>query len=1174
MSSCLAISTLASWAQTLIAPVEIPVVPPSLWQSGGEGITLSEQDGVLAIHFDVEIERSQRIQHLTVLEESRLLELAEPVPIGREYERIFFDARGQDGSAESRRGTVFLRPVIEDENGERFSYEPYRMDTVQFGGAQDWTAWSTRPFWTSEAGGASPNIYVASGGDGNAWPDGKLHLIGFELRLRANHGGTQPGRQRGTLFLTDVRLASQRAEVRESVAFLDAFLQEKGEYRAAFEIRPAFQALPVGEFVAAFSFDPARESSRRQRVEIPFGSEMANSWIRYRFTDAEGGIAAEGDLRWEINRPPESTATLAFVDAATRPAIGQVRINPDRFTNGVYPAEVAPEITLRIFDPAPAEVRWELQTYAFRELLTEGVRTLSAGQGGFQDVVISLETPEDQTAFRFVYSLVGENGRELDRGSFVFGQAGDIEPNRNRNGVIPDREKIKEKPYNRITFHDGNSPVDSADVLTRFVKTLEEAGDFTTHVTFMMDLANFEILPGVYDFRILDQIMDAAADRRFGVTVRLAHAETKVPYQWLPYARVRDFDGSVIGGHYIYKAFSMADGSYMNSWVQAFRAMHERYREHPAFEGYYLMMPNGEWILPEEVWHGKIADYSWGAKRAFRNYLRTDLGLTLEDLNQHWGTSLSSWEEVDLPLPDWSRGSAPDLRPQWKDFNRFKLMLNNHWCRELGRRIREFDSQRVIISYGSPVSLIAEDGSKSIDYAHNGGNQFLRHEGHFVKAWDEGRGIGWITEPHHPHRWAAYGDPGQKGWVLDWSVFVMLAQAGGGGANLHVYYYPNPSYSLLENFGGEYSYDRLLNYKSVLRELHGLKIVTVPKQVAAFHDPATIFAKHRTTFEGRTADMTRWFELLTTDSVPWEFYAADQDYAYKVMFLNPLDEVLSADSLQKIHRFTRGGGTLVLCANTGRYNADDPAAVYPLLEMLGIEKPAGTFSTQVEGVAAVVLPTFQKALERETIPFYSQADMRREIQDPGIGEDFHRWPYCWLPQSDYFGYFRDNRIKSGEVLARFPDGGVAFSRHPVGKGTALVFWGTPDMTPERAEGFLGAIAKMSGVTNPQAGNAIPYMLEGKHQKLNRHYALLYQDTPGTYRQKLPNTPDGDWFIDDMVSSQRLGTFSGSDLRENGIEVTFQEGVSPLKVLRLNQPEKVRWQNRYPDFTTTKTPATP
>ncbi|MFA6292980.1 MAG: hypothetical protein WC637_14430, partial [Victivallales bacterium] len=128
-----------------------------------------------------------------------------------------------------------------------------------------------------------------------------------------------------------------------------------------------------------------------------------------------------------------------------------------------------------------------------------------------------------------------------------------------------------------------------------------------------------------------------------------------------------------------------------------------------------------------------------------------------------------------------------------------------------------------------------------------------------------------------------------------------------------------------------------------------------------------------------------------------------------------------------------------------------------------------------------------------------------------------------------------------------PDGGTALSLHKFGKGEVLVLWGTPDYT--KMAGFMQKVADWAAVANTRRDNPVPLTLEGQHEKLNRHYAIMYQDVPGVYRQKLPGVPDGEFFIDDIVSEQRLGLYRDRELRE-GVELTWISGMSPLKILRM------------------------
>lgn len=1154
-----ALFLLGTVTASLATAQTVPLDQPSLWEKPPQGVSLSQDGNFLKIAYDIDISEPRRIKHLTVYEADAFLQLRTPVLVPADAMRIVFAARGQDGSAESRSGTVFLRPVLEDEHGERFSYEPFPIESLKSGDPKSWALWTTRPFLNSEAGGAAPNIYVASGGDGNSWPDGKLRLVGFEMRLRVMGSGREPGRKKGSLILGDVKFAPLQMQDEKPEAFVDAFLSDKGKYHAVFELSPAFQSPPIAVKTYDIDFDPADEASRSRKLSVPEADQLANSWVRYRFTDEKGQIVSDGSLRWHTDLPPGDVGTP--LDLSKPPAIGRIRLNPDRFTDGLYPEGEPIIIQARVYDGDGSKLRWKLLTMLFDETIKEGAETIKGG-----NVSIPVSLPEGHRAARFQYELVGKGGVIEDQGEFRIGIAGPVQPLHSRTGLIPDRNEIKKAPYNRITFHIGDGGKTADERLQRFSETLQQAGDFCRHVTVMIDLADIEPLPGVFDLSLMDRIMDIAADNAFGVTVRLAHAEAKTPFVWQPFTKVRDFDGAVIGGHYIYKGFSMADGDYMKQWVRAFRALRDRYNEHPAFEGYYLMMPVGEWILPEEVWHGKIADYSWRSRAAFRDYLKKLF--SLEELNKRWQTSYASWDEVDPPQPQWELGKEPDLRPAWMDFNHYKMEITKSWCVGLGTKIREFDDRRIIISYGNPVELTAPNGDKPIDYAHNGGNHVLKDEGRYIEAWDNGKGIGWITEPHHPHRWAAYGDPAQQGRVLDWSVFVMLSQAGAGGTNLHVYYFPNPTYALAAHYGGEFAYDRLEQYKPILTEMHGAEVISLPKQVGAFDDSSTLFAKHRTTFTGRLHDLRRWFELLTMDSVPWEY--ADPKKSYQALFLNPMNEVLDPASITYLDDYIRQGGTLVMAATTGKRNAADASAEYPLLKQLGLGAPVGKFTTTGDRVKATILPDFRKKLgDREDIAFYSQTDMARELVDPQIGANFNVWPYRWLPQSDYFGYFADNKLPSGEVLAKFPDGGTALSRHQVGKGTAYIFWGTPDQA--QAAGLLGALTTEIGVKNPRSGNAIPYMLEAFRKDLNRHYALLYEEKPGTYKQKLSSVPDGKWFVDDMVTGQRLGTFSGQTMREEGLDVAYYPGMPPLKVLRLSEPKGISWLPKYPDSTTPEKP---
>ena len=1147
---------------------EIPVVPPSLWKvvaKDGDKVTLSESNGLLQVDFDVKINQERRVGHVTKKEGAFTLELAKPVELTADQVRIYFEAFVSIPS-------VSVRPLLLDEKGERISYEPlesYTFATLKK--EQGWQRFRTNIFQMTEAGGAAQDIYDAEGGDLNTWPDGKLKFIGFQVRVNPDVSKKDEVSRSGKIHLTDV--ATGGAQLNEKAfAYADALVKEKGNYRFAFAVQAAFQGQPIAEEVKEVIYDPADPASVRQKLFLPIG-DLQNAWVTYRVTDAEGKTVKEDQIRWEQNLPFGGEDKLTIVDLSKAPVIGHVRIDPDParkadVVGGVFKSGTAFEVTLRIFAPEGGKaetLNWKLTPYMYSTPLDQGSQAIDFAGKPYVDVKLPLKAEDGRNAYKLQYEVSNADKQAVDAGEYVLGFTQDqIPAYLSRKGTLPDRNEIKKYPYFRTTFlpRAQTPPQSEAEEIKEFRTMIDESRQVANHITYMIDLADFEILPGVYDFAMLDQVMDTAFDNGCGITVRIAHAEQEAPYRWHRYTTPRSFDGTPLVGHKFYGSFSVADERFVDAWLRSFRALHDRYKDHPGFEGYYVMQPGGEWTISDEPWKGYIADYSVAAAASFRHYLQDQLGLDLPKLNARWGTDYKNWDEVMPPQPDIAKGKEPDLRPQWMDFARAKQYWRDSWFTGTVDHIRSFDPTRVIISYGGRSSI--DELSGKMDYFHNGGNHYLEGEGTLIDAWEKGR-IGWITEPHHPHRWAAYGDPEQRGWVLDWSVYVMTAQAGAGGQNLHVYYMPNPGFGLVDHYGGAFAYDRFELFKPVLRELHGMKLIDIPKQVAVFQDDDTLITKHRTTFVARQRDLRRFFELLQTDSIDYEDYRKEKEDSYKLLVLNPLDEVVSGKTIETLDRLVRKGAWLVMSARSGEYSPEEPGVQFPLLKRLGITPPTGTFEMNDSKVVAKIAPKQKILSGRKTLAFFTQADLVTQLQDPAIGKDFFRWPYRWIPQSDYFGYFKGNKGIEGEIIASFPDGGAAITLHSVGEGKVLVFWGTPDMNADALAGMMSQIAAAAGVTNPRAGNPIPLMMEASREDVGRHYALLFREKSGTVKQKIPNVPDGEWFIDDMVAGQRLGTFRGEDLRSKGMDITYVDGASPLKVLRMIPTKDIKadWLVKYP-----------
>ena len=1142
LGSLLLCASVASGLHAAETGREVPIGNPgdcTLATAPGDTATAKPVGGLLSIAYDVAVDRAHRVGHQTQRIGGFRIVLAKPVAVSADEARVAFAACGADDS-------IQVRPLLVDSSGEELSYSPHEADLLLTGGRGSWRDWRTCAFTVSEAGGAQQDIYEASGGDGNAWPDGQLTLIGLEVRLVGS--GSDAKRIRGDLTVGRVALRGARVHEDDPTCYADALLTEAGRFRIGIQTRAAFQGPPIHEEVREIEYDPKDPLSRGQRLVLPDGKQRL-SWIRLS-AERQGLVTGEWSARWERNQLPSASPAVKPVDPTLPPPVGKLRINPLTHTTGVYAAGEAQRITVRVFrGEKAAALRWTITPLTTGQVLAEGNAAIT-GDGTFQDVVVEMPNGVERSALA-LHAELTVDGMRVDHVDYQFGCApASIAPYNARTGMLRGREYVKRQPYMRTTYlaPEEKPFANDDEAVQHFADMLEQTSSITPYVTYMIDVSEFEVLPGVFDTDRLDRLMDAAADRGCAMTIRFAHTQ-HAPYRWHPYTRPRNWDGAAAKGHAYYGAYAVADEEFIGHWLRAMEVVHARYAKHPAFQGYYLMQPSGEWNVPDQPWNGTITGYAWVEADGFRRYLRETVQPDLAQLNSRWGTTFANWEAVRPPAPDFLRGTKPDLRRQWLDFCRYKQSLEDGWFPRVCKTIRAYDPDHVIIVYGGQQGngTAQQELLANADYLHNGGNHFLKGEEGLVRAWD--RGLGWITEPHHPHRWAAYGDPVERGWVLDWSVYVMTAQAGAGGANMHVYYMPRPSLDLVAHQGGFNALDRLQQYRPILNELHRTRLVETPKQVAVIQDDETLSCKHATVFQSRAEDLRRWFELLKADSVPFEVYVPGHAANYKLLVLNPLDEVMSGASIDTVERLVKDGATVLISGRAGRFCPDAGTEEYPLLRKLGIPVPTGDYRTLDDHAAATTLAGSALFPAGGTFPFYSQADNARDLQDPKIGAQFSLWPYRWIPRSDYFGHFAGAK-PGGEVLATFADGGAAVTVHAVGKGRAVICWGTPRADAPELAGFMARLAAWCGVVDPSIGRPIPRMLEARNDALKRSYALLYQERAGTYTVQLPATADGEWYIDDMVSSERFGTYTGDELRKTGLPVTFSEGMPPLKVLRL------------------------
>jgi hypothetical protein len=1156
---------LAFSLQLYATPLNIAEHQWLMQQNTGDPGSITIRENCLQIKFDATVQKEFQFGHQRVRQSVYSIYLKKPIQLEKKQSRIFFTAQGIRQMYRRTSDSYNIFPVIRDENGEVFTYTAY--PEAYLGQPAKWNIypknyqrWRSNYFYTNEAGGATTDIFYAEGGDNNNWPDGELEFLGFKLQVRSKKDKQKLS---DTITIQEISFGTKIIAEYEPYVFAGTVLSKKGKYSFGYEVRNAFQATPITEGTVNIDFDPAQLQSGFQKIAVPLGGRD-NYWVRYAITDeVSQELIAHKKTRWQVEG--DLGATQQKIDLKSAPKVGYIRINPDHHSNGVYARGEAFDVIVRLFSKkltGDFKLDWQLLAYNrgmdgknYDTVLASSSKQVHLDADGQRDLTLSLKKVDHRDAYRLKLTLQHE-GNKVDSTTYLLGYQTDFsKPYTSRVGLKPNRHEVKKSTYQQTTFHHPSFSLPNSleEDLKGFATYLRESRRMADKTNIMIDVRDIEILPGVFNFYILDKYLDLIADHGMKATVSFRHYDDNGEYNWQKYTRQRSFDNIEINQHY-YGSFDFSDKRTTEAWKNATKKVYLRYRKHPAFLGYYFYSVAGELSVIDKPWHGINVGHNAVSTQAFKEYLKHEIKLDLPALNKRWKTELSSWDDVKVPSPTFELGAQPDLRMEWIDFCKFKRYQDlRFWYETIVKDVRSYDDFHVIVCHNGQTIPIKNFGLQ--DYSHNGGNHWKVNEKSLQMAWE--KGTGQITEPHNPHHWATHGDPEERGWVLDHSVYCMLAQGGGGCANLGTYWLNRPE-RLVDHYGTLFAYDRVEKFKPILNELVQTRLVMDAPKIGTMYDYSTLYAKHRTIFYHRTKDLQRWLELLKTDGLAHTSltlangeWSPDIDQ-FKLIVPNALDEVMDIKNIEKLSELVSKGARLLLPANVGRYCPQKSGTDFTLLEKLGINPPSGAYNKRGVNIKAVVSsnnPIFKIGHE---LPFYTTEQQQIESQGDIVKTKagFWKWPYRWLPVSNYFGYFSENKSTNGQVIARFEGGAVAVSIHKHGKGEVVVLWGTPDYKPESYKGFMSKIAKWAGATKNVEANPMKHMFElSPMDERKNHYAVIYEEESGNYVQKIPNVPEGLYFVDDMVSNRRYGTYTASEIRTSGIPITVDEDSSPLRIIR-------------------------
>ncbi len=82
------------------------------------------------------------------------------------------------------------------------------------------------------------------------------------------------------------------------------------------------------------------------------------------------------------------------------------------------------------------------------------------------------------------------------------------------------------------------------------------------------------------------------------------------------------------------------------------------------------------------------------------------------------------------------------------------------------------------------------------------------------------------------------------------------------------------------------------------------------------------------------------------------------------------------------------------------------------------------------------------------------------------------------------------------------------------------------------------------------GSPFPIQNHDAFETVRIMQTVKAQNPQFAWKQDEKQGTDPEISLDDMVSGQKLGLYTGQELRENGLELPFVEGYSPLKVIRM------------------------
>jgi hypothetical protein len=639
---------------------------------------------------------------------------------------------------------------------------------------------------------------------------------------------------------------------------------------------------------------------------------------------------------------------------------------------------------------------------------------------------------------------------------------------------------------------------------------LDHAAEISRDIEFMVPWKVVEPLQGVYDWSTVDRFLDYAKTKGLQVILYPEYRSQNVP-EWIPSVFEENPEGKLFGhGKYTFHGArpNMFHSSAFRKPLMAFiAAMVERYRNHPALQGYYTCLEHPG----DASYKGWYEGYSSESRKAWIAYAKENWKF-LKLVNQRWQTSFKNWDEVD----------HPDRHTASKRFKLDWLLFRTHsfeaFLKEIVTTIRERDQHRLIVVYGDGVNDLSWFRERGCISA-NGGSQDVIQWGTYAQHGLQNYPM--RTEDISPGNWSA-SFPTQ----MDASIFAMMA---GGGVNATARAFIRTNMPWSEYTDTDTGRGRFKRFLPIWEELR--RATAQPIETFVYNSIESYLAYAKTTFQGAYND-------------PWQvinLHAAQVAFSYgppvlwgkgKLLILTNDRSALEQNEIDRIIRYVKNGGTVFMQADYGRSNIDSPNEEWSLLTRFGFAPPQKTVN---KGRQINAIPVSGGLFLNNATPFRVR-DIWKVSKQDGVNEE---------------AYF-----DAGKTIP-------ALSWKSFGKGKVAVLWAQTIIPPMVARGsypFLRDVAKWAGVELYSKASTDLFwtnFLIGKDGKT--FYGLVHVGS----RQGRPKStvsgnvqwlklPQGNYEVTELISGEKLGTLPAEELKTRGLEVTLNPKEVSIFKMRIKQ----------------------